>query len=199
MNYLAHAYLSFNDPGILIGNMISDHVKGKTRFEYPHDIQNGIRLHRLIDAFTDAHEATREAKQIFRPVYRLYSGAFVDIVYDHFLATDPEEFDERSLALFSSGVYQRLDQGKQWLPEAFGRMFPYMKEHDWLYNYSHRWGIERSFAGMVRRAAFIDNSSTAFELFETNYQLLSDCYRHFWAFVKPFAKQEFDQMQNNTV
>ena len=29
MNYLAHAYLSFGDPGILTGNMISDFVKGK--------------------------------------------------------------------------------------------------------------------------------------------------------------------------
>ena len=31
MNYLAHAYLSFNDPEILVGNMISDFVKGKKK------------------------------------------------------------------------------------------------------------------------------------------------------------------------
>ncbi len=35
MNYLAHAYLSFNDPEILVGNMISDFVKGKKKFDYP--------------------------------------------------------------------------------------------------------------------------------------------------------------------
>lgn len=29
MNYLAHAYLSFDEPEILVGNMISDFVKGK--------------------------------------------------------------------------------------------------------------------------------------------------------------------------
>ena len=29
MNYLAHAYLSFGDPDVLTGNMISDFVKGK--------------------------------------------------------------------------------------------------------------------------------------------------------------------------
>jgi hypothetical protein len=29
MNYLAHAYLSFNEPDILVGNLISDFVKGK--------------------------------------------------------------------------------------------------------------------------------------------------------------------------
>lgn len=35
MNYLAHAYLSFNDPEILVGNLISDFVKGKKKFDYP--------------------------------------------------------------------------------------------------------------------------------------------------------------------
>jgi acyl carrier protein phosphodiesterase len=35
MNYLAHAYLSFNDPEILVGNMISDFVKGKKKFDSP--------------------------------------------------------------------------------------------------------------------------------------------------------------------
>ena len=49
MNYLAHAYLSFNDPDILIGNMISDHVKGKKKFDLPEKIQRGITLHRNID------------------------------------------------------------------------------------------------------------------------------------------------------
>jgi hypothetical protein len=29
MNYLGHAYLSFNHQDILVGNMISDFIKGK--------------------------------------------------------------------------------------------------------------------------------------------------------------------------
>ena len=94
MNYLAHAYLSFDDREILTGNIISDFVKGKKKFNYPSRIQAGIMLHRLIDNFTDEHAATREAKEFFRPHYRLYSGAFIDVVYDHFLATDETEFTE---------------------------------------------------------------------------------------------------------
>src|SRR5262245_44062659 len=106
MNYLAHAYLSFNDPEVLVGNLINDFVKGKKRFDYPKGIQRGIALHRAIDNFTDQHDATREAKAIFRPAYRLYSGAFVDVVYDHFLAIDENEFSERSLFEFSVKVYE---------------------------------------------------------------------------------------------
>ena len=58
MNYLAHACLSFGNEDILVGNMISDFIKGKKKFDYPVAIQNGIMLHRMIDTFTDAHAVT---------------------------------------------------------------------------------------------------------------------------------------------
>ena len=65
MNFLAHAYLSFNHPDILVGNMISDFVKGSARFSYPEGVQKGIRIHRDIDRFTDFHPAVKEAKKHF--------------------------------------------------------------------------------------------------------------------------------------
>jgi acyl carrier protein phosphodiesterase len=55
VNYLAHAYLSFDDPEVLTGNMISDFVKGKKKYGYPPRILAGIDLHRAIDEFTDDH------------------------------------------------------------------------------------------------------------------------------------------------
>jgi acyl carrier protein phosphodiesterase len=177
--------------------MISDFVKGKKKFDYPPRIQQGIMLHRAIDTFTDTHEATKEAKEIFRPHYRLYSGAFVDVVYDHFLANDETEFTEASLLDFSRHVYRDLDTQIQWLPERFALMFPYMKEHNWLFNYRTRWGTGKSLGGVVRRAAYLTESDTAFQLFEQHYQLLQDCYRHFWAFAKPFTRNQFDLLEND--
>jgi acyl carrier protein phosphodiesterase len=196
MNYLAHAYLSFNDPGILVGNMISDFVKGKKKFDYPERIQQGIALHRDIDQFTDTHEATREAKGFFRPHYRLYSGAFVDVVYDHFLASDASEFTEKSLFSFSEEVYNTLDQHPEHLGPRFGLLYPYMKQHNWLYNYRTRWGISKSIGGVVRRAAYLEDSDTAIRLFEQHYQPLQECYRHFWADVKPFARSRFEALRS---
>src|SRR5262250_3396363 len=110
MNYLAHAYLSFNDDQTLVGNMVSDFVKGKKKFDFTEGIQKGITLHRAIDTFTDSHEATKLAKEIFRPSYRLYSGAFVDVAYDHFLATDLNEFTDQTLEEFSANVYRIVDR-----------------------------------------------------------------------------------------
>ncbi len=179
MNYLAHAYLSFHEPDILAGNLISDFVKGKKKFDYSSGIQKGIALHRAIDNFTDNHTATKEAKEVFRPAYRLYAGAFVDVAYDHFLATDKHFFTSESLQLFSAEVYSSIEQSLPSLPEKFQSIFPYMKMHDWLFNYQFRWGIERSFAGLVRRATFMEESDTAFALFNEQYDLLQICYNEF--------------------
>ncbi len=196
MNYLAHAYLSFDNPEILVGNMISDFVKGKKKFDYPTGIQAGIMLHRIIDTFTDNHPATREAKEFFRPHYRLYSGAFIDVVYDYFLATDATVFTESSLLDFSLQVYTSLEERKQWLPEPFAAMFPYMRSQNWLFNYRTRWGTEKSFGGLVRRAVYLAESDTASSLFEKHYQPLQECYRHFWKDARPFIFNQYEILRD---
>src|ERR1700712_5540566 len=105
MNFLAHAYLSFNHHDLLVGNMISDFVKGRKKFDYSSGIQEGITLHRQIDLFTDNHEATKEARKFLKPAVGLYSGAFVDVAYDHFLANDPNEFSDYSLQDHAANTY----------------------------------------------------------------------------------------------
>jgi acyl carrier protein phosphodiesterase len=197
MNYLAHAYLSFDDKEILAGNIISDFVKGKKQFDYPWRIHAGIRLHRLIDDFTDQHIATREAKEFFRPSYRLYSGAFIDVVYDHFLATDETEFTDSSLMSFSERVYDSLENNSKWLPPRFAAMFPFMRSQNWLYHYGSMPGIEKSFHGIARRATYIHESDTAFRLFRKYYQPLQQCYRQFWKDVKQYAFGQFELLRSS--
>ena len=198
MNYLAHAYLSFNNPGLLAGNMISDYVKGKKQFDYRSDVQKGIRLHRAIDNFTDTHAATQELKSFFRPVYRLYSGAFADVVYDHFLANDAKQFStEKDLQQFAAATYQVLEDFTDIFPPAFQKMFPYMKQYDWLSNYRHSWGIEKSFDGVVRRAAYLTESERAFEIFNNNYVTMQVCYDNFFPDLKKYSLNQADELLNS--
>ena len=187
MNYLAHAYLSFNKPEILVGNMISDFVKGRKKYDYPQKIQLGIMLHREIDNFTDTHFATKEAKEIFRPSYRLYAGSFIDVVYDHFLALDENEFTDESLKAFTVNTYSLLDQYTDHFPDKFGMMYPYMKAHNWLYNYRYRQGIEKSLGGVVRRAKYLNESDTAYILFTDHYDSLRHLYQLFFPELKAMA------------
>ena len=197
MNYLAHAWLSFNQSEILAGNMISDFVKGKKQFDYSEGIQKGITLHRNIDTFTDEHQATKQAKQFFKAAVGLYAGAFVDITYDHFLACDANEFANADTLLdFSLSVYKTLDQRQHILPEKFIRMFPYMKKDNWLYNYRTISGAEKSFGGLMHRAKYLEYSSVVFECFEKNYEPLKQCYQSFFPAVKNFAFHQLIALNN---
>jgi acyl carrier protein phosphodiesterase len=197
MNYLAHAYLSFNEPEILTGNMISDFVKGKKKFEFSLAIQQGIALHRAIDQFTDFHPATQEAKSYFKKDYRLYSGAFVDVVYDHFLANDKNEFsNEKELDSFCQSTYINLQKNEAGLPEKFLQILPYMKEQNWLFHYNRREGIEKSFGGLARRAVYLSESAIAFSIFNKHYHELENCYQLFFPELKNFSAQYLTQLNN---
>jgi acyl carrier protein phosphodiesterase len=195
MNYLAHAFLSFNKEDILTGNMISDFVKGKAKYNYPAAIQKGIQLHRLIDEFTDAHPVTSEAKSYFRPQYRLYSGAFIDVVYDHFLAIDEKQFEAfGNMETFSQQVYHLLEENFNFFPLHFQKMFFYMKSQNWLYNYQFKEGIQKSFNGLVYRAAYLNESDIAFQIFNQYYVELQNCYKEFFPELLQFAVEKFDDL-----
>jgi acyl carrier protein phosphodiesterase len=195
MNYLAHALLSFDKPNILIGNVISDFVKGKSKFTYPIEIQQGIHLHRLIDNFTDFHPVTAEAKKFFRSQYRLYSGAFVDIVYDHFLALDSNEFKKYGgLDNFSKTIYQSLEKDAFYFPEKFSYLFPYMKEQNWLYSYRLKEGMRKSFTGLVHRAVYLKESDIAFKIFNEHYEELKSCYNEFFPALKRYASESLGNL-----
>lgn len=193
MNYLAHAYLSFNEPHLLVGNMISDFVKGRQKLGYAVSVQKGIMLHRAIDDFTDTHPATATAKEIFRPWYRLYSGPITDILYDHFLANDETIFTEASLSLFTRSVYQTLEEETVHLPPHFLPVLTYMKAENWLYHYRTTEGMQKSLRGLARRARYFKDSTKAYELFLLHYDELKACYAAFFPDVKKMAKQALEQ------
>jgi acyl carrier protein phosphodiesterase len=192
MNYLAHAYLSFNQPDILLGNMISDFVKGRRQFDYPAGIQKGIVLHRAIDQFTDAHEEVKRAKIFFRIPYRLYAGAFTDVVFDHFLALHLHQNSD--LKAFSTQVYAHLAANELHFPPVFARMFPGMRQHDWLFHYQFEWGVERSFGGLQRRAQYIEDIDPAIAAFRNHYTQLEKCFRQFWPQLHQFARDTLNRL-----
>ena len=191
MNFLAHAYLSFNDPAILAGNMFSDFVKGKKKFDYPLSIQKGIQLHRKIDEFTDDHLANRELKLIFKPAYGLYASPIMDVLYDHFLATDESIFPNAAVLYeFSQQVYLGLDQNAHLFPEKFARMYPYMKSQNWLFHYRSLEGLRSSLGGLMRRAKYISEVDTAYALFIDHYQTLKTGFGAFFPQLLEMSQQE---------
>jgi acyl carrier protein phosphodiesterase len=199
MNYLAHAYLSFDIPEITVGNLISDFVKGKRKQDFPAKIQQGILLHRAIDNFTDTHGTTRRAKACFKAVYGLYAGPITDIVYDHFLANDalifPPGEASNALKAFAQRTYAQVSGYEALLPERFARLFHYMRREDWLSHYGYKELIFKSFEGLAHRAKYMPPAEPAKQLFETYYNELEACYVEFFPELKDFALRTLESLQ----
>ena len=187
MNFLAHSYLSFSEEQ-LVGNMIADFVKNRDVARLPESIQEGIKLHRAIDTFTDAHPLIHEAKAPFRPLVRLYSGAFVDVAFDYFLANDTTENSQREWQEHSQRVYAVLRRYEEFLPEVFKKVLDKMQQDDWLYNYRNEWGIEYSFRNVVNKAQFLDKTTNVFPAFLANKDFLREKYEIFFPEIKSFVQ-----------
>ena len=191
MNFLAHSYLSFSEEQ-LVGNMIADFVKNRDVSRLPESIQKGIKLHRAIDTFTDAHPLIHEAKAPFRPLVRLYSGAFVDVAFDYFLANDTTENSQREWQEHSREVYAVLRRYEEFLPEVFKKVLDKMQQDDWLYNYRNEWGIEYSFRNVVNKAQFLDKTTNVFPAFLANKDFLCEKYEIFFPEIKSFTQDFAD-------
>jgi acyl carrier protein phosphodiesterase len=198
MNYLAHAYLSFGHPDILAGNMMSDFIKGNKKYALPKNIQNGITLHRLIDQYTDEHPATLAAKQLFKPKVGLYAGAFMDVVYDYFLANDLQVFPGlHQLKQFSETVYTTLQVYTPVFPQTFTPAFQHMQQNNWLLQYRSKEGIKRTFNGLVHRAQFLQAPIELLPILEKHRADFLDAYQHFFPDVVQFSSKQLAILLND--
>ncbi len=170
MNFLAHLYLSGDNPKVKIGNFIGDFVKGKNLTErFEKDIVKGIALHREIDWYTDTHPVVKQSKDRLRPKYRHYSGVITDIFYDHFLAKNWSKYSNMLLPDFAEECYTVIQQSESVLPEEAKYMLPYMVKGNWLVNYSRLEGIQRALSGMARRTRFESKMEESVSDLENNY------------------------------
>jgi acyl carrier protein phosphodiesterase len=194
MNFLAHAYLSGDEPKILVGNFIADFVKGKLALQkFEPAIARGIELHRIIDAFTDNHEIVNESKNKLRPKYRHYAAVIVDVFYDHFLAKNWSNYHSTPLPVFAEHVYDTVKQFQAILPEGVKYMLPYMIDGNWLWNYSKIEGIERALSGMAKRTPYPSRMEEAIHELRLYYEQLK---KEFEMFL-PSLKHKTDQFLEN--
>lgn len=188
MNFLAHTYLSFNHPDILVGNIIADFVKGKQMDEYPDQIRQGIIIHREIDSFTDNFPLNIKTKAIFSELTGKYSGSFLDVSFDYFLAHDLSREPSDGWQGFAESSYKAIEERASILPPKFCSMFMYMKSENWLSNYRHKWMMERSFERLQRRAKFLSEDINVFAVFEKNQAIIQDCYNVFFPELEKTVK-----------
>ena len=187
MNFLAHAYISFGQEEILVGNFIADFVRGKELENYLKKVQFGIQLHRAIDTYTDSHPLVKQVQSFLFPRFGHYSRVISDIFFDYFLAKNWKNYSVIPLEQFSLDSYRILSSYPQELPEAFRRMFHWMRTQNWLYAYREPVGIQAALDGLSRRARFDSKMNESTQVLWEKEEEIEAIFFAFFANLETFA------------
>jgi acyl carrier protein phosphodiesterase len=195
MNYLAHLYLSGNEHGVILGSLLEDYISGgienNINGKLPVSVKKGLRLHRYIDSFTDTDEVVKEVKQIFYPDFGKYSSVVVDVMFDHFLHLNWDKFSKEPFDVFKNRIYFSLStQYLELQPPKLKDLVNSMLEHDWLKNYIHFWGLERSLYSLNKRVAGVDLTQSV-NLMKLHYDFINEKFLDFFSRLKLSCQSEF--------
>lgn len=138
MNYLAHFHLAQHSDAGLLGALLGEYIKGPLQGAWPEDWEEGIRLHRRIDAFSDQHESRLRFAEAVPAEYRRYAGIVFDVYCDYLLSLHWSRFESQPLATFAARVYALLARHMTRLPPPAARMARRLIEYDVLCIY-HEW------------------------------------------------------------
>jgi acyl carrier protein phosphodiesterase len=192
MNYLAHLYLAEDNPESLLGNLLGDFVKGSAIDSYNERIRCGIMLHRQVDAYTDSHAIVTASKTLISPLNRRYASIAVDIFYDHFLASQWQQYSRVSLESFAQNIYQILEEHQAILPTSLQRALPIMVERNLLVSYANINNIRGVLNRLSRRISRENHLGSAIADLVANYDLLASHFHSFFPDLIDFVERSRD-------
>ncbi|NQU84704.1 MAG: DUF479 domain-containing protein [Mariniphaga sp.] len=192
MNFLAHLYLSGEDDGLVLGNFIGDYIKGSKYMKYPVKIQRGIIMHRKIDSFTDTHPLIKESSIFFKPGYGRYSGIIVDVLFDHFLAQNWNEFSAFQLGVFTRNAHALFLSNFLILPLKVKRFLPFLIQSKRLESYSSTDGLYKALEIMAHYTSLPGEQEYAMNVLKENKSELLDIFYRFMRDIINYVESDFD-------
>jgi acyl carrier protein phosphodiesterase len=153
MNFLAHLHLSDGTPESMLGGVVADLVRGPDVAGLPADVQRGVRLHRLIDSFTDRHPLVQRCVARLGPTCGWFSGIVIDVYFDHILARDWYHYSDEPLGRFAGRCYAVLDAGRSLVPDDAAAFLGGFVADDRLVRYATADGLADTLARLSDRIA----------------------------------------------
>lgn len=181
MNYIAHIHIGSHTQTSLLGNFLGDFVKGSQLQHFHFEIEQGIRLHRSIDMFTDTHPKIIELKKIFPKSIRRMAGVVIDIYFDYLLMQHWDRYSSTEFTKVFAEFYEHLERFS--LPENtyFTKQSERLSTYRWLSDYIHIESCFRAFVsieGRLKGKILFAKESQQFLL--QNGEKLESCFQQFY-------------------
>ncbi|MEX2488767.1 MAG: ACP phosphodiesterase [Pseudomonadales bacterium] len=180
MNHLAHFHLSAPQADLIVGSVLGDYVKGRLSGDRPANLDLGIRLHRVIDGYTDRHSIVRNSWRRFDKPFQRYGSLMTDIIFDYFLANEWQTFHQDPLCHFHDSIFSVLDDYQSYLPANARRWSERMKCSRAITAYDKPEFIHRSFVHLSGRLSRNNPLGDGYEQFETHKDALQADFHRFY-------------------
>lgn len=161
MNHLAHFQLAAGCEFLVLGALLGDYLKGPLDGMLPAALERGVRLHRRIDAMTDADDDLRVLRSRFRGRERRLAGIVLDVFFDHLLTRHWERYAPTPLEEFADDVCAVLEHRREWLPSAALQQARRFVEHRLLLRYGDPAVIDGTLEHIGARLGCADAMSAA--------------------------------------
>jgi len=188
MNYLAHILLSHPHDLEMLGNFLGDFVRNKDLEKMPETVQQGVRLHWKIDEFTDDHPSVKKTVEILKPALGRYASVASDILYDHFLCLNWEEYCDIDLREFCDHFYFILNKKEKLLPEKLKIRKNTMIRYDFLMSTADEFRLLKTMEHMERRTSFKSNFTATLDVLRENKVELEGQFRELFGDLKLVAE-----------
>ena len=130
MNFLAHLCLANGEPGLMLGGLFGDFVRGRRALKaFPEPVRQGIVLHRYVDRWTDHSSVVKKLRRQFPREFRRYAGIIIDLAFDHELAINWWRYMPGSLERFDLEVRDLLRDNVDLVPEKLTGFMRYADRH----------------------------------------------------------------------
>lgn len=93
----------------MLGGVVADFARGSEVAALPADVQEGVRLHRLIDSFTDRHPVVQRSIGRVGESLGWFAGIVIDVYYDHILGRDWHRYSAAPLPEFAARANAALE------------------------------------------------------------------------------------------
>ncbi|NUN99341.1 MAG: DUF479 domain-containing protein [Saprospiraceae bacterium] len=148
MNFLAHTFLSGDNEGWIVGNFLGDFLRNKQVQALPSAVREGVKLHRLIDTFTDQHPSVLQGVRRLYPEHHKYASVLMDVYYDHLLTQNWAQYSQEPLHDFAGRAYEVLLRHRHLMPEPVSQRLQRMISDNWLSKYGTFEGLDFAFQRM---------------------------------------------------
>jgi acyl carrier protein phosphodiesterase len=151
LNYIAHIHIGAFSQTSLLGNFLGDFIKGSQLDYLPPHIQQGVRLHRSVDTFTDTHPIVVGLKQQFPRNLRRMAGVVIDISFDHLLMRDWFAYNEQPFEPLFEKFYTELARFSLVDNKHYQTQAQRLLTHKWLHQYTQLDTCYQAFLSIERR------------------------------------------------